>query len=118
MNLNNLVEILQKHPEAEKMGMIACHLGLVRRTSLTRRDVTGVEVRYDEQKLDSIKNDIKFMTGVVDIIIETRDGYLEVGDHIMAVAVGGDVRQNVFSALINAVDRIKKEATDKREIYR
>ena len=43
-------------------------------------------------------------------------GKLKVGDEVMAVAVGGDTREHVFPALVKAVDRIKVEATKKREI--
>jgi hypothetical protein len=32
--------------------------------------------------------------------------------------VGGDIRENVFGALIEAVNRIKKDGSFKSEIYR
>jgi molybdopterin synthase catalytic subunit len=38
-----------------------------------------------------------------------------VGEEIMAVVVAGDIRENVFPAFVTAVNRIKKEASKKKE---
>jgi molybdopterin synthase catalytic subunit len=35
----------------------------------------------------------------------------------MAVAVAGDIRENVFPALIQTVDRLKAEASKKKELF-
>ncbi len=56
------------------------------------------------------------MPGIIDVLVETSGGRLEIGDEIMAVAVGGDTREHVFPALIEAVDMIKREGASKREI--
>jgi molybdopterin synthase catalytic subunit len=40
-----------------------------------------------------------------------------VGEEIMAVVVGGDTRDHVFPALMSAVNRLKAEATTKKELY-
>ena len=55
------------------------------------------------------------MPGIIDVLVEVSGGTLKVGEEIMAVAVGGDTREHVFPALIQAVDRIKSEGSRKSE---
>ena len=43
-------------------------------------------------------------------------GRLKVGDEILAVVVAGDIRENVFPTLIKTVNRIKGDASKKKEI--
>ena len=67
--------------------------------------------------MQRIIEDIKKMPGIIEIAIEHGRGRLGVGEEVMAVAVGGDTREHVFPALIEAVDRLKREATNKREVF-
>ncbi len=117
MNLNQMIERLKKDPDFAKIGMIASHLGVVRGHSLDGKTIKGMEVSFDPVELDKINNYIKDMDGIVDVMVHVSEGTLAVGDEVMAVVVGGDTRQHVFPALIEAVNRIKSEATKKREIY-
>lgn len=116
MDLSKMIQTLKNHPDYPKMGMIASHLGVVRETSLNGDKVSGIEVIFDEDALNRIVFRIKQLPGIVDVLVETSGGRLEVGDDIMAVAVGGDTREHVFPALIEAVDMIKKEGASKSEI--
>jgi molybdopterin synthase catalytic subunit len=115
MNIENMISTLKGRPDFNKMGMIASHLGIVRGTALDGTPVKALEIRFDRDRLNIIRSDIKELNGIVDVLIEVREGRLEVGEEIMAVVVGGDVREHVFSALIKTVDRIKKEASFKKE---
>lgn len=115
MDLNKMIETLKRHPESEKMGMIASHLGIVRGTSRDGKMVKGIEVTYDHEIVKRIILDAKKLPGVVEVLVDTNEGHLKVGDEILAVAVGGDIRENVFPALIETVNRIKKEAVKKKE---
>lgn len=117
MDIERILEKIREHPYAHKIGMIASHLGVVRGTSRDGRIVTGVEVAYDLNELNKIINQIKKMQGIVQVLVEVNDGFLEVGDEILFVAVGGDIREHVFPALIRAVDLIKKDASRKNEIF-
>jgi len=72
-------------------------------------------VEFDNEKIDEIIRDIKSRPGIVDILIQTNSGHLEVGEEIVAVVVAGDIRENVFPALIDAVNRVKSEASTKKE---
>ncbi len=117
MDMNKMIESLKARPDFHEMGMIASHLGVVRGTSLNGQKVKSIEVRYDSNKLDEIASEIKKMPGIVEVLIDTRDGLLNVGDDIMAVVVGGDTREHVFPALMDAVNRIKAEGAKKKENF-
>jgi molybdopterin synthase catalytic subunit len=57
------------------------------------------------------------LSGIFEVLVETCDGRLNVGDDIMAVVVGGDTRENVFPALMDTVNRIKAEGAQKKENF-
>lgn len=116
MGVDHLVERLRNHPESSRIGMIACHLGLVRENSLKGFKVREIKVVYGQNELENIVNEIKSMDCIVDVLVEIREGVLKVGDEILAVAVAGETREMVFPALMRTVDRIKAEAVKKHEI--
>jgi molybdopterin synthase catalytic subunit len=117
MDINRMIDTLKGHPDFHNMGMIASHLGVVRRTSLNGKEVKGIEVSYDQDRILNIANDTKKMPGIVEVLIETFAGRLNVGDDIMAVVVGGDTREHVFPALVETVNRVKTEAAKKKELF-
>ncbi len=115
MDLNKMTEIIKTHPDFHKAGMIASHLGIVRSFSRDGRAVVGFDVEFENEKIEEIILDIKSRPGIVDILIETNKGYLEVGDEIVTIMVAGDTRDNVFPALIDAINRLKSEAAIEKE---
>jgi len=115
MDLNKMIERVRRSTDPSKVGMITSHLGVVRRTSRDGREVTSIEVAYDREALHAVVREIKKMPGIAEVLVETREGRLNVGEEILAVVVAGDIRENVFPALVNAVNRIKKEASRKKE---
>lgn len=117
MDMNKMIDSLKARPDFHEMGMIASHLGIVRGKSLNGKDVTSIEVRFDPEKIAEIANDTKKLPGIIEVLIETCDGRLKVGDDIMAVVVGGDTREHVFPALVDTVDRIKMEGAKKKENF-
>jgi molybdopterin synthase catalytic subunit len=117
MEKDKLLDKIRKHPDSDKIGMVASHLGIVRGHSRDGRKVAAVEVSYDKDALDNIIKNIKSMPGIVEALVEVKSGLLKVGDEVLYLAVGGDIRENVFPALINGVDMIKKDAAKKKEIF-
>ncbi len=117
MNIEQMLKTIKAHPDSSKMGMIASHMGLVRETSLSGDAVKGIHVRFDREAIETIIDDTKKLPGIIEVLVETRDGRLAIGDEIMAVVVGGDIRDHVFPALIKTVDRIKKEGSRKKEEF-
>lgn len=117
MNTADIINRIKDHKDSNKMGMIASHLGIVRGNSLNGKEVKAVEVVYNRKIIDEIINEIKSMDGIVEVIVEINEGRLNVGDELMFVAVGGDIRKNVFPALIKTVDLLKTRASNKKEIF-
>jgi molybdopterin synthase catalytic subunit len=115
MNLNTMIEKIKAHPDYRNVGMIASHLGVVRSFSRDGSPLSGMDVRFDAQRIEDIINDIKSRPGIVEILIETNKGHLAAGEEIVAVVVAGDIRDNVFPALVDAVNRLKTEAAMEKE---
>ena len=115
MDISKMLEGIKSHPEYRNVGMIASHLGIVRSFSRDGRAVTGMEVHFDEEKLQEIIDDIKARPGIVEVLIDTNKGHLTVGEEFVAVVVAGDIRDKVFPALVHAVNRLKAEAVTEKE---
>ena len=118
IDIGQMINSLKDHPEADKMGMIASHLGIVRGSSLySKSKVKGINITFDKDVLNDIVSYFKKKDGIVEVLVEISEGLLNMGDSVMAVVVGGDTREHVFPALTNMVDRIKSEASKKYEIF-
>ncbi len=115
MNLQEMVDRIKRHPDIHKAGMILCHNGVVRVTSREGRPVDKVTVRADRSALSKIVDAVKEREGVVEVLVEVREGVLYPGDDIMYVVVAGDFRENVFSAMTDLVNMIKRDVTSKYE---
>jgi molybdopterin synthase catalytic subunit len=115
MNLTALIERVKKHPDYHKVGMILCHNGVMRGTTRAGRPVSEMTVRVDWQRLEEILAGIKSRPGIVEALAEINEGELRTGDDVMFVVVAGDFRENVFSALMDAVNMIKEGVTKKAE---
>ena len=115
MNLMDMIQAAKSHPRFSEAGMILCHNGVVRATSRDGRPVSQVTVRADRDRLAAVIADIKDRPGIVEVLAEVREGTLHVGEDIMYVVVAGDFRENVFAALMDAVNAIKADVTRKTE---
>jgi molybdopterin synthase catalytic subunit len=115
MDLSDLLKKIKNHPEYHNAGMILCHIGVVRGSSRDGKPVTELDVKVDRNRLAEIILEMKERTGIVEILAEVREGKLMLGEEVMMVAVAGDFRENVFSALMDTVNAIKKDVTRKTE---
>jgi len=116
MDLSEMIVKIKSHPDYHKAGMILCHNGVVRGTSRSGGPVKEIVVKADRNRLGEIVAEMKKRKGIVEILAEVRDGRLAVGEDVMFVVVAGDFRENVFSALIDLVEKIKGEVTAKTEM--
>jgi molybdopterin synthase catalytic subunit len=116
MSIEELILKIKKHPRYNEVGMILCHNGVVRGTSRNGTPVTELTVRVNRQELDEILADIRNRQGIIEALAEVREGTFKVGDDVMYVVVAGDFRENVFSAIQDAVHLIKRHITEKTEI--
>ena len=71
---------------------------------------------YDEEKVNSVIADTYKMGGIYYIKVWLNEGQLEMGDDIMYVLIGGDIRPRVVEALQYLVGRIKNECVSETEL--
>jgi molybdopterin synthase catalytic subunit len=118
MNIQKLIDRIKAHPDSAKIGMILCHNGIVRGTSREGQPVTGLQVTVDETKLEAVLAEHRRMPGIVDIQVEiAADCPLNVGDDVMVLVVGGDIRENVIAALSSTLNAIKSKVTGKTQFF-
>ena len=121
-----LVEARQD-PSAAACGMYLTHVGVVRESpkQLVRQGVddgtrvVGMEFGYDEAKVAAAIEATKQMPGIEYVRVWLNSGELTVGDDIMQVLIGGDIRPHVVDALQSLVGTIKNECVteiERREV--
>ena len=112
------------HESAPKIGMYLTHNGTVRQTAKAKvrygaentKEVTGMRFSYDQEKVDGIITDTYKMEGIYYIRVWLNEGELAMGDDIMYVLIGGDIRPRVVDALNYLVGRIKNECVVETEL--
>ena len=111
------------HESAPKIGMYLTHNGIVRQSAKARvrygedaKDVTGMIFSYDQEKVDAVLADARKLEGIYYIRLWLNEGELKVGDDIMYVLIGGDIRPRVVDALNYIVGRIKNECVVEKEL--
>lgn len=118
MDLNSLISTIRKHPDFSKSGMILCHNGVVRQTSRDGRQVSGLRIQVDHQKLKAVIAENRKRPGIIEILVEIAEGKdLKVGDDVMLLVVAGDIRENVLAALSETLNEIKTTVTHKTEFF-
>ena len=111
------------HESAPKIGMYLTHNGTVRQTAKAKvrygaqdaKEVTGMVFSYDQEMVDSVISDTYKMEGIYYIKVWLNEGQLKMGDDIMYVLIGGDIRPRVVDALQYLVGRIKNECVTETE---
>jgi len=111
-------------PEALQEGMYLVHNGVVRVTPKVKvREgiddgsiIKGMEFSYDQSKVDEAIAETYKMKGIFHVRVWLNEGRLELGDDIMYVLIGGDIRPHVIDALQFLVGKIKNECVIEKEI--
>ena len=111
-------------PEAAECGMFLFHNGVVRATAKrTARlgesapPVCGMSFDYDEVKVAAAIEAARAMPGIRCVRVWLNRGRLVVGDDIMLVLVGGDIRPHVVDALQALVSDLKTNCVTETELY-
>ena len=110
-------------PNADKIGMYLTHNGVVRATAKAKvragqedtMPVTGIVFSYDAAKVEEAIAATYAMDGIYCVKVWLNEGELSVGDDIMFVLIGGDIRPHVVDALQSLVGRIKNECVSEIE---
>jgi len=112
-------------PDAPENGMYLFHNGVVRAApkAVVRlgeervQDVGGMLFSYDEEKVAAAIERAKRMPGIFHVRVWLNSGRLKLGDDIMLVLIGGDIRPRVIDALQSLVGEIKSHCVVEQEIY-
>ena len=115
----------KQDPSAADCGMFLVHNGTVRQTARAKvrqgaedtDAVTGMLFRYDALKVEHAIAAAKAMPGIYYVRVWLNEGELTLGDDIMYVLVGGDIRPRVIDALQTLVGTIKNECVIEQELY-
>ena len=113
------------HESAPKIGMYLTHNGIVRQSARSKvrqgdpnsRPVSGMVFSYDADLVESVINDARKLEGIYYVRVWLNEGQLKLGDDIMYVLIGGDIRPHVVDALQYLVGRIKTECVKETELY-
>ena len=111
-------------PFAEKIGMYLTHNGVVRGTARAQArgydkmaaPVSGMVFSYDAEKVGRAVADTEKLPGIYHVRVWLNKGRLRVGDDLMLVLVGGDIRPHAADALHYLVDRLKSECVTEEEL--
>lgn len=113
------------HESAKKIGMYLTHNGIVRESAKAKvrfgeentKAVSGMLFSYDQGKVDKAIEETLQMEGIYYVKAWLNEGNLNVGDDIMYVLIGGDIRPRVVDALQFLVGKLKNECVQETEIY-
>jgi len=117
INLDQWMKEAKTDPAASQVGMFLLHNGVVRETPrvLAREGlddgskVRGMTFSYDAEKVNQAISETSAMEGILYIKVWLNSGRLEVGEDIMYVLVGGDIRPHVIDGLQFLVEKIKTQ---------
>ena len=109
---------------AADCGMFLLHNGVVRRSAKAKArgidesagDVSGMQFSYDREKADAAIREAEAMEGIRFVRVWLAEGRLNVGDDIMYVLIGGDIRPHVIDALQVLVGKLKNECVTETEL--
>jgi len=111
------------HESASKIGMYLVHNGTVRQSAKAKvrlgkdaPDVTGMDFDYDSEKVQAAIDETYKMPGIYYIRTWLNSGKLDLGDDIMYVLIGGDIRPHIIDALQFLVGKIKNECVKEIEL--
>ena len=118
MEIQAIIDEIKERPDADRIGMILSHTGIVRGTARDGRPVSGLTVAVDHHKLQQIIEKEKQSPGIADIRVEIVENVpLSIGDEIMRLVVAGDIRDNVIPVLARTLTAVKETVTEKTEEF-
>lgn len=115
----------KEDPKAASCGMYLFHNGVVRRSAKASvregkkelPPVAGLVFSHDKQKVQNAIEKTYEMPGIYYVKVWLNQGKLEVGDDMMRVLVGGDIRPHVIDALQALVEEIKTNCVEETETF-
>lgn len=115
IELSQIIEYFSKLPSYHEAGAVACFVGVVREDPVRESEAKVTRLEYEAytevalKRMEEIRESIKKGPGVIEVSIHHIIDTLEVGEPSLFVAVLGKHRQDVFPAISETVERVKKE---------
>ncbi len=124
-SLDEWISEAKKASDAGENGMYLFHNGVVRAAPKAvvrfgeerKTDVDGMLFSYDRDKLAAAIERAEALPGIFYVRVWLNEGRLSVGDDIMLVLIGGDIRPHVIDALQSLVGEIKNECVLEKELF-
>ncbi len=124
-SMDQWLQEAKQAPNADKVGMYLVHNGTVRVTARAEvrqeagqtRPVKGMVFSHDREKVAAAEDATRALEGIYYVRTWLDEGQLSVGDDLMYVLVGGDIRPHVLSALDFLVGKLKTECVREQELY-
>ena len=112
-------------PGAAGCGMYLVHNGTVRESARAKvreaaentRPVAGMRFSYDPDRVGAAIEAARQLPGIGYVRVWLNEGELRLGDDIMLVLIGGDIRPHVVDALQQLVGTIKNKCVREEELY-
>ena len=111
--LEALIKKARKDPSIRKAGGIGTFTGIVRELAGSERTSRLEFEKYEPEAskaLDRIRNEIKKKEGIQEVLIHHKTGVIKAGEDIVYIVIAAAHRTELFSALSEAIERIKAEA--------
>jgi molybdopterin synthase catalytic subunit len=114
VKIGQIMDDFQRHPAYHEAGAIASFIGVVREDPVreSKAKVTRLEYEaYSElamKRMREIRDSIKRRDGIIEVSIHHVIDTLNVGEPSLFVAILGKHRQDVFPALSEAVELVKR----------
>ena len=124
-SMDQWLEEAKKDPSATSCGMYLVHNGTVRQSARAqvrngKQDtlpVRGMVFHAEADRIATAIEQVRQMEGISYVRVWLNEGELQLGDNIMYVLVGGDIRPHVVDALQKLVGMIKTECVVEDELY-
>ena len=123
-SMDQWLEEAKASENADQCGMFLVHNGIVRATAKAQvrhgeemPAVDKVEFSYDAAGVEAAIAEALTWDGVYYVKVWLNEGALSVGESIMYVLIGADIRPRCIDALQNLVGKIKNELVVEKEVY-
>ncbi|MGM9917408.1 molybdenum cofactor synthesis domain-containing protein [Anaerotignum sp.] len=124
-SMDRWMQEAKKDADAAKVGMYLVHNGIVRETAREKvrkgaedtKPVKRLLFSYDKEKVSQAVEETRKREGIYYVRVWLNEGELSVGEDIMYVMIGGDIRPRVLGALDFLVGKIKSECVTERELF-
>lgn len=125
-SLDQWLEEAKTSKEAEKIGMYLTHTGVVRATPRASvregvrhaEPVSAMKFSYDASAVEDFRQKTLLMDGIYYVRLWLNEGLLNVGDELMYILIGGDIRPHVMEAMDFLIGHIKSECVSEQELFR